>query len=543
MKANMPGAGAVRSEMGMPFTVGEVVETSARVRRWGSPAVAAVLVAIGLSTVYVLLGPRAPDLAAQLARTGAAARGATVWWGGWYGGINLPTYSVVSGPLMTHLGVTTVGVLATVVVAAAAGDLLRTAPRPRAGAAAAGAFAAANLFSGRITFAVGMAVAVASLALLRRGRVGAAVVAAVASGLASPIAVLFLTLAAGALVATSAEGRRGALAVAGAAALPVAVTSAVFDQPSVMPFAATTFIATVVACAVVAALPVPTVARVGALLAGGVAVVAFVLPTPVGSNAARLPMLVAAPVVLAAARLRPVWAAALAAVLAAWPVTNLVHDLRPATDASAHAPYYAPLLARLPPAGTATQRLEVVDPRSHGADVYLPHRIPLARGWERQVDVADNAIFYQPDGLTQASYLAWLRRRGVGWVALPDAPVDWGAASEKRLVAAGLPYLRQVWRGAHWLLYRVTVPAPVARGAAQVTGMTDSTVRLHAAHTGTALVSIRYSRVLTLTDPAGLPAGCVTPAPGGDIRVMVNQPGDLRLEASLSTLTRDNPWC
>ncbi|MGF7234410.1 MAG: hypothetical protein ACQSGP_05555, partial [Frankia sp.] len=139
-------------------------------RRWRNPAALAGQVAVCLSVAYVLVGLRAPDLAAQLARTEAAARGATVWWNGWYGGINLPTYSIVGAPLMQHLGVTTVGVLATVAVAAAAGDLFRDAPRPQAGAIAAAAASAANLFSGRITFGVGMAAARGSVALLRRGR-------------------------------------------------------------------------------------------------------------------------------------------------------------------------------------------------------------------------------------------------------------------------------------------------------------------------------------------------------------------------------------
>jgi hypothetical protein len=527
---------------------GAVAVISARVgraergHRWGTPAAAAFEVALALSLVYTILGTRAPDLAAQLARTGAAARGATVWWNGWYGGINLPAYSVVSGPLMLHLGVTTVGVLATVTVAAAAGDLLRDAPRPRVGAVAAGAAAAANLFSGRITFAVGMAAALVSLVLLRRGLVWLAALMAAASGLASPVAVVFVTLAAGALILTRSAMRGPAAILAAAGLAPALVTAAVFGQPSIMPFAATTFIPTLAVCLGVAVIPLPSALRVGALLAAAVAITAFVVPTPVGSNASRLPILAAAPVVIAYLRVGRWWVVLAAACLAVWPATNLVHDLRPAGDASAHARYYAPLLSHLPAAGTATQRLEVVDPRSHGADVYLPDRVPLARGWERQVDVADNPIFY--DGsLTAAGYLTWLRSRGVGWVALPDAPVDWGATAEKRLVVGGLPYLREIWRGQHWRLFRVTAPAPVARGAAEVTGMTDSTVLLHVAHAGEAELSVRYSRVLSLTDATGAPAGCVTRAPGGDIRISATRPGDLRLQARLATLTGGHPEC
>lgn len=509
---------------------------------WRTPPATAATVALGLSLVFVLAGIRAPDLAAQAARASAAARGATVWWTGWYGGINLPTYSLVSGQLMSRLGVTTVGVLATATVAAAAAELLGAGVRPRAGAIAAGLAAAANLFCGRVTFAVGMAAALTAVVLLRRGSYWLAAATAAMSGLASPVAVLFVALAAGATVVTGAANRRAALLVGGAGLLPTLVTALVFGQPSIMPFRAATFAPTLAACVAMAVLPLPRVVRAAALLAAAMAVVAFAVPTPVGSNASRLPMLAAAPIILAYLRARQALVAVAAAGLAVLPVVNLVHDLRPSGDASARAAYYQPLLAQLPAAGTATQRLEVVDPRSHGADVYLPSRIPLARGWERQVDIADNRIFYG-NRLTADNYLAWLRSRGVGWVALPDAPIDWGAVAEKRLVSAGLPYLREIWRNKHWRLLRVMTAAPIARGAAHVTGMTDSTVLLRANQPGSALLSVHYSRVLTLTDPAGTVAGCVTPAPGGDIRVTVSRPGDYRLEARLSTLTRRRTPC
>ncbi|MGF7238996.1 MAG: hypothetical protein ACQSGP_29195, partial [Frankia sp.] len=410
------------------------------------------------------------------------------------------------------------------------------------GAIAAAAASAANLFSGRITFAVGMAAALVSVALLRRGRTGLAAAVGASCGLASPVAVLFLVLAVGGPMLTRSLPWRPAATVAAAALGPAVVTAALFGQPSTMPFAADTFLLTLLVCGGVALVPVPPAVRAGALLAAAVAVVAFVVPTPLGSNASRLPILAAAPLVLAYIRAARPWVALAALCLAIWPVANLAHDLRPSGDPSAHSSYYAPLLAQLPPLGTATQRLEVIDPRSHGADVYLPHRVPLARGWERQIDVAENSIFYDHT-LTAQTYLNWLRARGVGWVALPDAAVDWGAADEKRLVVGGLPYLREVWHGKHWRLFRVTSPAPIARGAAQVTGLTDSAVLLRAREAGTAVLSIRYSRVLALTNAAGAPAGCVAPAAGGSIKVSVDGPGVYRLGARLSALTDRDARC
>src|SRR5450759_2947297 len=115
----------------------------------GRPAAVASAVAAAGSVLYLLIRPQAPDLAAQLARAQAAARGVTLWWNGWYGGIATPDYSVLTTPLMRDLGVVVVGVLSTVAVAAAAGGLLAGSRRPRAGAAVAAAGAAANLYSAR----------------------------------------------------------------------------------------------------------------------------------------------------------------------------------------------------------------------------------------------------------------------------------------------------------------------------------------------------------------------------------------------------------
>ena len=70
---------------------------------------------------------------------------------------------------------------------------------------------------------------------------------------------------------------------------------------------------------------------------------------------------------------------------------------------------------------------------------------PLARGWERQLDTKDNALFY--DGrLTPAPYDAWLHRLAVRYVAVADAELDYSAKQEVALIDRGLPFLRLVYR-------------------------------------------------------------------------------------------------
>ena len=45
-------------------------------------------------------------------------------------------------------------------------------------------------------------------------------------------------------------------------------------------------------------------------------------------------------------------------------------------------------------------------------------RFPLARGWERQLDIADNPLFYG-GALTGTRYERWLKRLAVRYVAVP----------------------------------------------------------------------------------------------------------------------------
>ena len=54
-------------------------------------------------------------------------------------------------------------------------------------------------------------------------------------------------------------------------------------------------------------------------------------------------------------------------------------------------------------------------------------------------------------------------------MALPDTPLDPSSAQEGRLIAAGLPYLRQVFASRHWRVYRVLDPTPLASGPGALT--------------------------------------------------------------------------
>ena len=512
-------------------------------RRLPKPWVVAALGAIA----YLLVAPGSADLAAQEYR---AELGLTLWNNGWFAGHHTPGYSVLFPPLGGLLGVRPTGALAAVAAAAAFTPLARRHWGERSGVPAALWFAAgtaAVLLTGRITFLLGVAIGVSALLAVQRGRRLLAVALAAATTLASPVAGLFLALmVAAATLAGSAEARGRARARArawawgaatiAAALAPVAVTLVLFAQGGSEPFVASAFWpALAVSLLVAALLPARERAlRIGALLYALLLVVAFLADTPLGGNATRLGALAAGPIVLGAmiGRRGPLLVAALAIALAYWPLYPAIRDVARATgDPSLQASYYAPLLDFL---GSRTRlgsfRVEIPLTENHWEARHVPggrDGIPLARGWERQLDRRFGALFY--DGsLRPATYRAWLDERAVAYVAVPDVALDYAGRDEAGLVASGLAYLRPVWRNAHWRVFAVARPRPLADGA--VATLTPAGVTLRVRRAGTVRVRVHPTRWWRVT--AG--HACVSAGPADTTIVRVTQPGTVRLQARLT---------
>jgi hypothetical protein len=79
------------------------------------------------------------------------------------------------------------------------------------------------------------------------------------------------------------------------------------------------------------------------------------------------------------------------------------------------------------------ERVEVAFTHNHWEATYLATAVPLARGWERQLDEKANPIFYDGRPLTPRRYHEWLRRNAVRFVVLPSAPLDYSSRQEARL--------------------------------------------------------------------------------------------------------------
>ena len=153
---------------------------------------------------------------------------------------------------------------------------------------------------------------------------------------------------------------------------------------------------------------------------------AFLVPSPFGDNLTRLRAVVFPLVLLAAvlARFRPRWLAVGALAFAF--VYNLGPDVsalpkRADDTATASEAYWQPALDYLATQDTADHRVEVVPTFGHWEAWWVPREgYALARGWFRQIDLAENPELYD-DPLDADAYRRWLDRLAVRWVLLPDA--------------------------------------------------------------------------------------------------------------------------
>ena len=92
-------------------------------------------------------------------------------------------------------------------------------------------------------------------------------------------------------------------------------------------------------------------------------------------------------------------------------------------------------------------RVEVVPTANHWETYYFPRAgLQLARGWYRQLDIADNPTLYGPR-LTASGYRGWLRSNGVEYVVVTNLqPAAMGATREARLVLTPGDGFRAVFR-------------------------------------------------------------------------------------------------
>ncbi|WP_433307398.1 hypothetical protein ACQP2F_08925 [Actinoplanes sp. CA-030573] len=515
------------------------------------------------------------DLSAQVARADFfAAHGYTPIDLRWYAGVDQLGYSLLSQPVMALLGVRVTGVLALIAASVLLAVLFRrtAAPRPWLGALVGTVCVAGNLVSGRVTYGLGVAWGLAALTLLAVPRWRwLAVVPALAAGATSPVAGLFLGLAGAALLLA---GRAtSGLLIAVPAAVPLALTALLFGDGGWMNISQTDTLRAVIASLVVAVLVPHRAVRAGALLSALGVLGAALVHTPVGLNATRLAVMFTLPVLAAYAappRWRrpaggvhqvdgagsahptdsahqgiaehsagghsttspraPLWTVLLLVAVACWWQPPVVTgDLRDLGNPTADPAYFGPLLERLGQE-TLTGRVEIPPTRDYWEAAHMGD-VPLARGWLRQADIARNPLFFgnipgaqgTGEALTAGTYRTWLDDVAVQFVAVPDAELSWSGRPEARLVTAGLPYLTEIWRGAHWTLYRVADARPIVTAPTTLVAQDDTSVTFRAENAGSVVVRVRYYRWLRAD------GGATVSSSGGWALVRVPQPGTYTL--------------
>jgi hypothetical protein len=507
----------------------------------GAALLAAALVALGH-----LLGWQGVDTAAQVYRVDAFRHsGFSLWDFSWYGGHWTLDYSVLYPPVAATLGILAVTV-GSAAVAALAFDRLTRPYLGAGGRAASYLFAAGTLVAasiGQLTFLAGAAVGLAALWAGTRRRWAAALVLALACTLTSPLTGAFLALAAAAwatdLVRSGEKGRAGWVAgMIAVTALPIVVSGILFPGDGAMPYPVVDWLWEM---AVAAGLALLAVGRHRVLVTGtglymAAATAALLIPSPLGGNIGRLEDIVALPLAAGLAWTRAPLLLPLASLplaLSQWsPAWGALTEA--SGQASTHPAFYTALDRVLvgDAAGGPAGRVEVVPTAWHWEAAFVAPVMPLARGWERQLDEADNPIFYGSGQLSPEAYRAWLLDNGVRFVALPAAPLDMAGRAEGALVASGqVPGLHLAWRSAGWRLFAVAGSPGIVSGPARLVSAAHGRVVLDAGGPGRVTVRIRWSPRWYVSQGAG----CVRRQQDW-ISLSVARAGPVSLEVSPTSL-------
>jgi hypothetical protein len=361
-----------------------------------------------------------------------------------------------------------------------------------------------------------------------------AVLLAIACPLMSPVAGAFLMLALMAWALAMPRGRRAPLiALVLITAAPLLILRVVFPSSGPFPFLGIDLALIVAICAIgFAWLPRKHGAlRAGLVLYGLTAIAVFCVPNPIGGNLVRLTVSFGPALLVALASLYGRRALLLLTVpLLIWqwsPALSAIVASNQNQTAS-ELEFYQPLITELTRQPTIG-RVEIPFTSGHWEAAYVAPHVPLARGWERQLDMNDNPLFYKKGLLTPASYREWLNDSGVSWIALPDVALDYSARAEAKLITANQHYLKLVWQNQHWRLWKVIGSPGMATGPARLVSVRPDQIVVNAAKAGTTTIRVRYTPAWNIiSGPA-----CVGPARGPWTEVISSGSGQIVIGTTL----------
>jgi hypothetical protein len=517
--------------------------------RYVVPTVFAVLNGIA----FCLVRPGVNDLWAARARASAVEHGVGLtYWFSWFGGASTPgNYSVLTPYLSAAIGTEVLGALSALAVTVLAAVAVRGTAHPLVASWVAAVAAGLNLWSGRVPFLLGSAVAIGALIAVRRGRRGAAVGLTLVSILASPVSGAFIAMGlSGTFLTTRTKAYRPIIAwTVGAAVVALAAVAVLFGAPGAEPFHNALFGELILAQLVLWVAWPPDHIRTTLMTTLIVTVGLWAIPNGMGSNFSRFIFFCIPVAVAATSPLRTRFAvAAVTPVLVMAAIatgTDLVAAANPVSSVS----YYHALAARLDQIpDLRNYRVEVVNHGAHaGYDALLDHAM-LARGWETQEDVRLNKSLEQ-DPLDPVTYKVWLDNNAVGYVALPLSTVR--NYPEYTLVQTQqAKYLHPVWSNPDWELFRVEDPTPIVSRPGSVLAHDQKSMAIDVPCTCTIAVRVRWSKFLTAalqarakvdgktSDSAPLVTGRMADDGSGWTKLTTSRPGTYVLRGSLRGLLR-----
>ena len=262
---------------------------------------------------------------------------------------------------------------------------------------------------------------------------------------------------------------------------------------------------------------------VGAVLFAVIAAAAFAVPSPLGGNISRFGQFLAGPLLACVLwPRRKLVLGLLVAPLLCWQWIPALQTIAAGPPAAATTrAYYDPVVTEILTRAPLPGRVEVPSTLGHWESAYVADRVALARGWERQLDMTYDHVFY--DGtLDAATYESWLRDNGVQFVALPDAPLDDFSQPERALLRSGLPYLEPVWQDQHWQLWQFRGYRGLVDGPAIVIRQDALGFTLRVVAPGDVTLRARPSSHWRLDG-----AGCVASTPDGWTRLHDLQAGTI----------------
>ena len=492
-----------------------------------------LLLGAALTTVIAALvlavGPAPGDAPVHLYRTLLVRDGALVWDNFWYAG----TYPLASYSLLYYLPAALVGNLPLVFAAAVASTVLFASIAWREWGRAAlwpsrvfGVLAAAPMFTGLYAYSLGFTAMLATLKLLQLRRLRLAVLAAILTVGFSPLAFAFLCLIVGSYALSRRRIVRRQLwfgvGLAVAAGIEVLALVLFPSNTGVYPFHWIDFVS-VLGVTTLGVLLARQARGAGPLVCffalwGLGSVVVYIVPSPLGDNWTRLSAFIF-PVMLLTASLadfrpRRLVALALAAAFAYNVVPYALLIPSRLDNNTQEASFWQPAIRFLRAHEQPGYRVEVVPTAEHWEAYWIPKAgLPLARGWYRQLDVADNPTLYKTN-LDAGAYRSWLRSDAVRYVLLTTtAPLDWdGGPQEARVLRSAHSGLRLVFRSRNWEIYELPHATPLLTGPSHpvVTSFGHTAIRGRVFAAGRYLLRNHYSEYLRLQG-----AGCVSSSPNG----------------------------